>query len=295
MLTKWELAHKLRLLAKLVELNGEGFYKSQAYIKVAEGVERLKSQPSVENVFLLPSVGVGIGSKLREFLKTGTCEKLEQLQTMWGSLTNLMRIPGIGPAKARFFYQQYKATTKEDIQKLINKGIITDKRIIEGMTEVEAITFNKALSTANALMSRIFEVISDNSLTVYPAGSLRRKSAYVKDLDFVVKTEDKEFFKQQIRMLFESVSNDGDSKIAGLYHDVHCDIRFAEEEYYGAMLLHFTGSKEHNIKLRQCAIAKQLRLNEYGLWRGETRIAGATEQEIFTALGLQYKEPEDRL
>lgn len=294
-MNNFEIAKKLRLLSLLCRFEGEVPFKAAAYEKVADSLENSEIQITIANVFVFDGVGKNIADKLRAIIRTGTCEKLDILFRKHQHLLPLLEIPGIGPAKAKMYFEEYHAETIEDIQRLVKQGIITDKRIVEGTSaQNERMPFSVAQIIGKVFVDRILETCKDFIDRIDLAGSLRREKETVGDLDVIIATRSRQRVVGVLGSLMDNILSSGEEKLSGIVRRKRCQIRFVDLENYGAMLLHFTGSKEHNIKLRQLAISKGMRLNEYGLWRDEMKIVSSTEEEIFEHLGLCYIEPRNR-
>lgn len=290
-----EVADKLRLLGLLCQFAGESRFKTAAYEKVAQSLEESSTQITPTNVYCFNGVGNSIGQKLESILATGSCEKLDRLLPQYEHLFPLLEVTGIGPAKAKQYYTQYGATTVSDIRKLVQEGKIDDKRIVEGIETSDArMPFNVAKIIAQVFIERINEKANNLIQKVDITGSLRREKETVGDIDLIILTDDRPKVTQILKEEMDAVLSEGEEKISGLVRNKRCQIRFARKEAYGAMLLHFTGSKEHNIKLRQRAQELGMRLNEYGLWKQEAQVAGETEESIFETLEFPFIPPQRR-
>lgn len=290
-----EVAEKLRLLGLLCQFAGETRFKTAAYEKVTEALEESQTQITLNNVYCFNGVGVGIGQKLESILATGSCAKLDKLLPEYEHLFPLLEVSGIGPAKAKLFYDQFGATSVADIRQLVEEGRIVDKRIVEGVQASNArMPLNAAKIIAKVFIDGVKQKVHDLIKKIDVTGSLRREKDMVGDLDIIILTNSRTAVTQLIRAEMDTVLSSGDEKISGLVRNKRCQVRFAREGAYGAMLLHFTGSKEHNIKLRQRANSMGMLLNEYGLWQNEKLIAAEYEQDIFSALGLPFVPPQHR-
>lgn len=286
------ISSKLNHLAELAAIAGEKPYVVSSYKRASKSI--LKHDLSQVNPSDIKGIGDSISKLIVEIMETGTCKKLEKYIKKYQNINKLAKIPGIGPKKAKELYKKYKAHKLSDIQKLIDDGTITDKRIIEGIKTgpKKKIPYNKAKKIADRIINNITN--NCNIERIEACGSIRRKELQIGDIDIIIQSKDPKVY-DVIKSMLDVVSDDGDSKIGGNIGDIHCDIRFADEEYYGSMILYFTGNTEFNIQMRSKAISLGWKLNEYGLWSDNNRIAGSTELEIFEKLGRKFIDPDERV
>ena len=302
-------------IAGLLEIHGDMPFKVRAYRKAAQVIETLNED--IEHIVkenklrLIPGVGEALAKKITEIVETGRLNYFEQLKKeIPDSLIALMNIPSVGPKKAAILYkkmgianiQQLKeACEQEKLRDLEGFGEITERNIIRGIHMLEKahgrFLLGIAYENGNAYLAylRKLDEIQDINL----AGSLRRMKETVGDLDILVSSD-----KSDVVMQFfvdypyvKDVLLQGSTKTSVVLDDgIQVDLRVVKPESYGAALQYFTGSKEHNVKLRSIAIRKGLKLSEYGVFKKKTGeyIVGRSEKEVYAALGLPFIEPELR-
>jgi DNA polymerase (family 10) len=261
----------LNELADLSALAGENKHKSGAYRRAAENLE----ETTVLDIATfdwesVPGIGASIGTKVRQLVATGKLEKLEQFRAEFGPMRALMALPGVGPATAK---------------KLWASGVRTvqDARVATGKAD-ERYPRDEAQAVATWVVSKL-------SGEAVVCGSLRRGKETIGDVDIVLRTES----LAGVETLFDAVLLAGEEKVSGLKDGLQVDVRrCSDPEEFGSMVLHFTGSKEFNIACRKLAQELGLKLNEYGAWRGEVRVAGRTELEVLELLGIGWVEPNER-
>ncbi len=262
----------------------------------------------------LKGVGKSIAEKIIEYLDTGKIKAFEQLKTTIPmDLLELMKIDGIGPATVRLLHDKLHTESKAELITKINKGQLLN---IKGIKERKINLIKNALILNNDKRIRIpYKEAYDIAIEILDqvkkiegvkfsslAGSIRRNKETVGDIDIIVATS--KLNKKNIidefvqlnpvkRVLLKGTTKAG---VVLTYKDMQCDIRVVDEDEYGAALLYFTGSKEHNILLRSLAKKKGLKVNEYGVFEmvSGKKIAGKTEESVYKSLGLPYIEPVSR-
>jgi len=291
-----KVADALYELASLSGLAGESPYKTRSY---ATAASTIKQCPGVDlhNPKSIDGVGDSIAKKIKQIVETGTCPKLEELRDRFFHLLELMKIPGIGPKTALKLYEVHGVTNAKQVDGLIKTGYGMPKSIREGVQAVlsghdKRITFNEADKIAAPMVRKIEKCKHVGRVVV--CGSYRRYKETIGDIDIVVETTKPGKVIAHCSMLLDTVLVDGMKKVSGIKNGVQVDFRFIAPESFGACVLYFTGSKDHNIKMRQMAKDQGFKLNEYGLYKGTDAIAGRTEKDVFDALGMGYVEPEDR-
>jgi DNA polymerase (family X) len=319
-MTKDQIAEILTDIATLLELKGENPFKSRAYSNAARAIETA-SEP-LESIFCpdsekrLKGIGDSIHEKICELLQTGKLAYYDELKSsIPPGLVALLNIPGLGPKKVKALHDKLGIETVEQLEAACAEGKIakldgfgekTQTNIIQGIQFRRQYSSRHLLSDALRAADPILE-----KLRAHPdvtqcstAGSLRRFKEVIGDIDFLVSSKNPaaviDFFAQQPGII--SVSAKGETKASVvLTGGIQADLRVVRDAEFPFALAYFTGSKEHNIVMRQRAIQRGLRLNEYGLFRStvETRdptllVPCATEDEIFQKLGLAYVPPELR-
>ena len=301
----------------LLHAYDESPFKARAYENAGNTIEHyggdileLYRAGGEEALRELEGIGIAISEKIGEFIKTGSAREYKQLKKKWPmDLIGLTRIEGIGPKTAKKLYQELKIKTVDDLKKALRSGRIqklsgasekTFAKIQKSLAFLEAdggrMNIDQADAYARAIMNGLHSAPGVRLLEV--AGSLRRMQETIGDLDFVTSGK----YPAKIIETFihlpqvASVTMKGPTRASARLHNGHsADLRVVEPNEYGAALLYFTGDKQHNIALRSLAIKKGFKLNEYGLFRGTKHIAGASEPEIYKALGLSFIPPELRV
>jgi DNA polymerase (family 10) len=310
-----EIADMLYDLADLLEIRGEDRFRVGAYRRAAQNIESLTEdveliwkQGHLEDI---PGVGEGIAKKIDEKLRTGNLRVLEDVKKeIPPGLTQVARVPGIGPKTALKLFKQLNITDLETlkekaesgaIQKIPGLGPKSEENILKGIQRVEKRLTRMLLSTVLPTVDEIVKQLSKTKdiYKVSPAGSVRRMKETIGDIDIQASTSDPEkligeFTKFEI---VDRVTLQGPTKVSVLTKTgLQVDLRVVKPEEFGAALQYFTGSKAHNIKLRDIAIKKGFKLNEYGLFEVKTdkRVAGETEESIYETLGMRMIPPEMR-
>lgn len=310
-----KIAKRLQSIAHYLEMD-EVDYKPFAYERAASSILRLED--SVEKIYEekgrkgiedISGVGEAIADKVEEFLLTGEMEHLKKLKEKFPvKMKDLLRVEGLGPKSIKKLYEELKVTDLIELKKAAKKGKIaeldgfgkkTEQNILEAISFLSKDEGKWALGEVLPIAENIF-----NGLKSIPevekisfAGSLRRMKEVVGDVDILVSAEK----PSKVMKVFTSfdgirkVLGVGDTKASIRFEEgFDVDLRIVKPESFGAALQYFTGSKEHNIKVRKIAIDNGFKLNEYGLFKGDDRIAGGTEEEIYKELGLNYIPPELR-
>lgn len=300
-------------------LGSEHRFRVMAYDGATRTISNLKDDisvyaPSIKELDKLKGIGVSIARKIQEYLSTGKIKTFEKLKKQVPQgLLELMDINGFGPATIRTLHEKLGITNREEMIEALQSGKLEDlrgfgakrienmKRGLKLFKEMHArMLLPEAMEKGNALLKEIKELagVKDAEL----AGSLRRKKETVGDIDIVASARRREWKRIVTRFCkldaVERVIAQGETRASILlkFSRAQVDLRLVEEDEFGAALLYFTGSKEHNIALRSLAKDKGWKLNEYGLFdiASDQRIAGATEKEVYRKLGLEYIPPELR-
>lgn len=292
-------------------------YRARAYRRAAqtidataEPIEELWKEKRLRD---LPGVGENIEKKIDEILRTGKLATLEKIKSrIPADVPSLTKVEGIGPKTVKILYSQLNVKNIDDLEAAIKEGrlrdfkglgVKSDEILLERIKTARLKSNRILLAQAIPLSERIEKILKDipGVSRIAFAGSFRRMRETIGDFDIILETDAP---REAIRSFTENkdeikeVVAAGDTKasIKLLNDNFQVDVRVIQKESWGAALLYFTGSKSHNIELRTIAIKKGLRLNEYGLFESseEKMVAGATEQEIYSSLGMQYIEPELR-
>ena len=277
---------------------------------LAEDIEDLARQGRLRQIV---GVGEAISEKIRTYLREGKLDYLEELRKRFPpGLADIKRIPGVGPKTARQLFLELKITNLEDLRKAAEEGRLrrlkgfkqkTEENILHGIQLLQSGAGKFLLGIVLPIAEKVVVHLRANapvSEASY-AGSVRRMKEEVRDIDVLVTTTDPPAVTKAFTSMpsVKEVVASGDTKSAVILspEGIQVDLRVLEPARWGSGLLYFTGSKDHNIKLRTYAQKIGLKLNEYGLFREgeeEELVAAATEAEIYRALGLPYIEPELR-
>jgi len=303
-----DVAELLEKLSVLSEAAGEDRFKAIAYRRASTSVKNLSED--IEQVWKrgeleqIQYVGEGIAKKIDEYLRTGRLEFMEKLEKkVPPGAVELMQVSGIGPRTAYKLSKDYGVRNVQQLKDGLVSGELTPavgaviaKRLLESVDKMKPGQTRMLLVEAVYLAKDLEGYFSSKGVKVQPAGSLRRGKQTIGDLDLL--SSDKRASKLLVDYPgVDRVIESGSTKTSVfLKNGVQVDTRVIKKDEYGAALLYFTGSKEHNILLRSLSIEKGWKLNEYGLLETKTgrRLAGKTEKEVYLTLGLEYIPPELR-
>uniref|UniRef100_A0A7V4WKM3 DNA polymerase beta n=1 Tax=Candidatus Caldatribacterium saccharofermentans TaxID=1454753 RepID=A0A7V4WKM3_9BACT len=310
-----EVAKILHDISVLLDIKGESRFRVVAY---EEAARRIENWPEpIEEVWKngkledIPGIGQSIASKIAEYLATGKMTYYEELtREIPPELIELTEIPGVGPKIARLLYEQLGIKTPEDLERAIREkklrnlprlGAKSEEKIARGLEMFRRKTGRMLLGQALPLVESIVALLRERTGVekISPAGSIRRMKETIGDIDILVASSR----PQRIMDVFvalpqvREVLAKGDTKSSIVTHEgIQVDVRVVEEECFGAALQYFTGSKAHNIKLREIALKKGFKVNEYGIFRLDTneRVGGEREEDIYEILGMEWIPPELR-
>lgn len=302
-----EVADILDRLGELVEANGEDRFKVIAYHRAAtsvrnleEDVESLWKEGKLEDI---QYVGEGIARKIDEYLRTGKLRMMEELRSKTPpGVPLLMRVQGVGPRTAYRLSHELGISSVEELKKALEGGKLDEefgptvrKSFLVGIEKLTSFEKRMLLPEAEAEFQKLAAYFGALGVEVGMAGSLRRGKSTVGDLD-LLSTDPKVVEAIKGCPGVAQVLESGPKRTSVKLEDgVQVDVRVFTADEYGAAQVYFTGSKDHNIVLRNMAIERGWKLNEYGLFdRAGGRLAGKTEEEVYRKLGLGYIEPELR-
>ncbi|MFH0770891.1 MAG: nucleotidyltransferase domain-containing protein [Candidatus Peregrinibacteria bacterium] len=318
------IAGLLRQIAALLEEQGVRF-KPAAYRRAAQTVEELPKDIATcgdeKELMKLPGIGEAIAGKIREYLTTGKIGALHQLLAEQGGIPPaLMEVEGLGPKRARILQRELQIQTVADLIRAAEHDRLNglpgfsralQANILENAKRMKerARRFPRAEVTddVETLLKKIRSV--PGVLRAEVAGSFRRKKETVGDIDVLVVTASAKRVGDAIAELpiVRDVVAHGEKKLSFDLRSplrsrgatvgqagIRVDIRFVRRDQWGAALLYFTGSKEHNIALRKRAMERGWKLNEYGLFRGIEVVASREEEDIYRALGYVWIDPSQR-
>ncbi|HOZ61165.1 MAG TPA: DNA polymerase/3'-5' exonuclease PolX [Smithellaceae bacterium] len=313
MLTKETIIQILEEIATLLELTGENPFKSRAYQNAARNLE--KSEVDFDELVKenrlteIEGIGEAISKKLTELIQTGKLEYYEKLKdSVPPGHLEMLKIPGLGPKKIHALYEQLGvkdvgeleyACLENRLVDLKGFGEKTQDNILAGIAKLKVYKERRLYAEVAVEAEVLLEYLKrDKSiLSISIAGSLRRGNETVKDIDILAASKNPEklggHFTSYERI--ETVTANGETKVSVvLKSGINADLRIVTSAEYPYALHHFTGSKEHNTAMRGRAKDMGLKMNEYGLFRGEKNIKCANEEELFATLKLQFIEPELR-
>jgi DNA polymerase (family X) len=305
--------------ADLLSISSGDPFKPRAYEKAARAVGGYHSDVSqldLKGILEIPSVGRSIGEKVEEFLRTGTIESLEELRSkIPAGVRQMMSVPGLGPKKALALYTDLGISNVEELLHAVDAGQLSDLKgfgpktadnIRAGVARLressDRVLVSVALDLAESLLAEL-QGLKGVKRSAY-AGSLRRMAETIGDVDLLVAASEKD--APTIMEAFanlpqaERVIAQGDTKTSFIStFGPQVDLRVVPLEVWGAAMIYFTGSKAHNIRIREMAVRKGLKLSEYGLFEAKTGtlIVAETEEQVYERLGLPFFEPtlrEDR-
>jgi len=302
-------------LMKIMQEDPKWTFKAAAYDRAAralegfhERAEDLARDPR-RKLTEIPGVGEDLAAKIKELIETGKCQyHQEMLKKVPRSLLDLLQLQGVGPQKVRLFHKELGVNSVADLEKAVKAGRL---RGLPGMSAKSEENLLKALETFQRAAGRFrLDTAYETAQTlaaylkqlkeveqVTPAGSLRRGRETVGDLDLLVTGRDHAKIAEHFSKYpgVDQILGKGEDKVSvKLQNGMQVDVRLLEEEAYGAALMYFTGSKEHNIALRERARKHGWKLSEYGLFEGEKVLARRTEEEVYKKFGLAWIPPELR-
>ncbi len=313
MATNAEVVEILRAVADVLDLEGERF-KPEAYRRAARSIETLTEDLAVVagrgELGTIPGVGAAIEEKIREYLRTGAIAYYDRIRSeVPPGVVEMMRLSGVGPKTARRFWIELHITSPAELGAAIAAHRLDGVSGI-GPRKIELLrtALTRAppaagtripLMEAYPVAERIVAAIRARAQVerVEAAGSLRRRRETVGDLDVLASSRDAKGVFDVVSALpgVREVLLRGDTKeTIRLDSGLQVDVRVVAPEEFGAALQYFTGSKDHNVHLRTIARDRGLKINEYGIFRGEERVGGATEDEVYGALELAWIPPELR-
>ena len=315
MMNNRQLADTFTLIANLLEIKGEIVYKTLAYRKASESLMGLGREASEYwkegKLEEIPGVGKAIAEKIDELLRTGKLEFLEKLKKeIPPTLADWLPIPGLGPKRAKMIWQTLGITTFAELEAAAKEGKLrglggmgekSESAILEGIASLGRRSQRIPLGRAYPLAMEIIEVLMDikGVVDAQPAGSLRRMRSTVGDLDILVAAKESSAVMETFVKLprVNRVLGQGPTKSSIEFNDgVRAQVWVHPPEKFGTALVYATGSKDHNVRLREIALAKNLSLSEHSFakLKGGGEIFCATEEEVYKTLGLPWIPPELR-
>lgn len=313
-----EIASMLNRLADLLEIDGANTFRIRAYRNAADSITRNPNNltnmlEKGEDLTTIRGVGSEISAKIQEIIQTGHLSQLDELERRYPpDLPELLKVTGLGPRRVQMLYLELGVKNLKDLQEAAQSGKLskipgfgkkTEYKILEklakdrrtGKHQGPRFRIDEAEQTAQALVTYLRQHATVEEIDV--AGSYRRRKDTVGDLDFVViSPAGEEVMRQFVQYpAVSEILSQGDTRsTVVLDSGLQVDIRVVPKESYGAALFYFTGARTHHLILRNMALDRGWKLNEYGLYDGEKRLAGLTEEEIYRQFNMEYVLPELR-
>jgi DNA polymerase (family 10) len=310
-----EVARLFRELADVLEIEGANPFRVRAYRNAARTIEALPqpigdlTREGTEQLQELPGIGADLAGKIEEIVRTGGLAALRTSERgVPKGLTDLLHVPGLGPKRAQRLYRQLGISSIPELRRALQSGKVRRLAGFGPTSEARLLRAVAARATGEHRMLRPVAAQYGDSVIEYLrgvpgvrrvelAGSFRRCRETVGDLDVLAlgtaRSPIVDHFVNYPEV--EEILARGSTKASvRLRSGLQVDLRVLPEESYGAALHYFTGSKAHNIAIRRMGQTRGLKINEYGVFRGERRIGGRTEAAVFRAVGLPYIPPELR-
>lgn len=311
-----DISRILQKIADLLAIEGANEFRVRSYQEAAQNIDNLSQSVASlvdegEDLTKIPGIGSNMAEKIHEIVESGTLQQLEEIAGRTPeSLTDLLRLEGLGPERVGDLYEELNIKTLEDLQEAVQKNKVrtlegfgekTEDKIREELNRIgESETrtlYSEAREFTQPLLTYLRELEEVEKIEV--AGSYRRRKETVGDIDILVTCEKPELVMQAFTGYddVEEIIASGETKsTVRLRSGLQVDLRVVKDESYGAALVYFTGSKQHNIRLRDRALERDMKINEYGVYpQGEEDpVAGVTEEEVYDAVGLPYIHPELR-
>ncbi|QDT44340.1 DNA polymerase/3'-5' exonuclease PolX [Gimesia alba] len=310
-----EIARQFEELADLLEIQGANPFRLRAYRNAARTISGLSesiadiAKNTPKELQELPGIGKDLAEKIETIVVTANLPQLEELkEEIPADVVRMLDIPGIGPKKVAFLFKELSIHSLDDLKAAAENGVIAEQKgfgkkteqiILEGLEHLSQAGNRVRLAEAKSQSDEIIHDLGelDSVQQISEAGSCRRRKETVGDLDILVTSSQPNEVMDALENheLVKAVLARGETKQrVRLNSGLELDLRVVPEESYGAALLYFTGSKEHNIVLRRRSQDKGLKLNEYGLFKKDKLVSGKTEEEVYKKLGLPWIPPEIR-
>ncbi len=310
-----EIAKILFEMAELYEMAGVEF-KPRAYEKAALSVEAasedirdIYKKGGIKTLMQIPGVGRGIAEHIEEYLKTGHFKEYERMKKKVPvNISELTRVEGVGPKMIRVLWEKLRIRNLADLEKAARAGKIrklarfgekSEQKILKGIEFLKKSGGRAVLGFVLPEVRALEKTIKNfpEIMEVMVCGSARRMKETIGDIDILATSKKPARVMERFIALPQvaHVYAKGPTKtMVKLKNGLDADLRVVPDESFGAAVNYFTGSKDHNIALREVAIKKGWKLNEYGIFKGKKILAGRTEEDVYKTLGLRYIEPEIR-
>jgi DNA polymerase (family 10) len=309
-----EIATAFDHLADLLEIEGANPFRVRAYRRAARTIEDLPRSAAEmleagEDLTELPGIGADLAGKIAEFVNTHRLAVLDEAKAeLPAGLVEITGVPGIGPKRARLLYDKLRIRSLADLRKAAEAGKLaglagfgakSEAKLRAELKKKREAAHRFRLDTAEDFAGPLLEHLkrSKGVLQATAAGSYRRRRETVGDLDIIVAARGGTDVMDRLVAYDEvdEVAAKGETRATVVLRSgLQVDVRVVPEESYGAALHYFTGSKAHNIAIRKMGLERGLKINEYGVFRGQRRIAGESEESVYAQVKLPYIEPELR-
>ncbi|MEW6601135.1 MAG: DNA polymerase/3'-5' exonuclease PolX [Nitrospirota bacterium] len=309
-----EVAKIFNDIADILEIRGDNPFRIRAYRRAAQNIDGMAQDVagmSEDDLHKIPGIGSDLAGKIHEYVLTGSMEFYEALKKEVPSgLIDLLSVPGLGPKTAKLLFEKLRIKDLDDLERHASEGRLkglpgiqekTEQNILKGIAMVRRHTGRFSIGRVRPVAEEIIEHLRKGSPAkeLVIAGSLRRWKETIKDIDILATSDDpKEVMKVFVHLpMVKETLMDGPTKSSIITNDgIQVDLRVVSGDAFGAALAYFTGSKEHNIRLREMAVRKGLKINEYGIFdvTTEKKLGGKQEEDIYRILGMPFIEPELR-
>ena len=309
-----EIAKVFNDIADILEIKGDNPFRIRAYRRAAQNIDGFAgdiAETLEEDLRKIPGIGHDLAEKINEYVKTGRLKFYEELKKeVPHGLVEMLSVPGIGPRTAKMLFEKLKISSVDELEQVAKKGglkglpgiqIKTEDNILKGIAMIKRRTdrfpIGRVLPIAEDMLKKLRDAAPVKEIAI--AGSLRRWKDTIKDIDMLATSRDPKKVMNVFTRLphVKEVLMKGPTKSSIVTREnIQVDLRVVEEDSVGAALAYFTGSKAHNIRLREMAVKKGLKINEYGVFDVKTnkKIGGKNEADIYKALGLLFIPPELR-
>lgn len=312
-----EVSRVFDRIADLLEIDGADGFRVNSYRRAArtlkDAAQDVGEMARAGKLTELPGVGKGTAERIQQYLTSGRVDLLDELEGKFPKgLPALLEIPGLGPKKVALVYKELNVQGVDDLKRAIASGAMEKfpglgaasvKKISEGLAFLESSGGRTPLGIALPIAEEFVALVRElpGVKRAEYTGSLRRGAETIGDIDILCDAPDgekivKQFtsFPQAKRVLASGATKGSITVALNDERELQIDLRVVPTESYGAALQYFTGSKEHNVRVRERAVAKKWKLNEYGLYEGDKQLAGKKEEDIYKKLGLPWIPPELR-
>lgn len=310
-----EVARLFDRMADLLEIRGDNPFRIRAYRRASQSLEGLGEDIEViakeQRLGEIPGIGKDLADKIGEYLRTGRMKDVDALhKEIPHGVVELMNVPGLGPRTAKLLYDKAGVRDVAALEALAKAGQLrglpgiqakTEANILKGIAVIkkgqERMPLGRALPMAEELYRALERVPEIKQISL--AGSIRRRKETIGDVDILVTSSKPDKIMDafaRLPQIAEVLERGGTKASARLREGIQVDLRVVEPETFGAALVYFTGSKQHNIRIREMAVRKGLKISEYGVFSDASgeRVAGKTEEEVYAAIGLPWIPPELR-